>query len=177
MHLNAGMLTPVGGAIGGLTSTQDIIALSDADYRRVMSVNIDGVVFGARAATRVMADRGGALVATASVAGLIPFAGDPIYCLTKHAVIGFVRSLARALQPRGITVNAICPAVVRTAITTEEAFEVVSSVGVPVMEPAQIADAVLDALRSGETGQALVCVPGKPPMRQHFPELDITGRS
>ncbi len=55
-----------------------------------------------------------AIVATASLAGLMPVPGDPIYALTKHAVIGFVRSVAPQLAERGITINAVCPGPVMT---------------------------------------------------------------
>src|SRR2546423_1196011 len=76
-YLNAGI------AIG----QADIAALSDDDYRRIMRVNVDGVVFGARAAIRVMTRRGGgSIVATSSLAGIVPFPIDPVYDLTKHAV-------------------------------------------------------------------------------------------
>ncbi len=177
VHLNAGVLTPVAGELGELGAQFDITELLDADYRRVTNVNIDGVVFGARAAVRAMAGRPGALVATASVAGVIPYGGDPLYAMTKHAVVGFVRSMAPLLQPRSITINAICPGVVETKISPSEAFELVRSFGIDVMQPAQIADAVVQAVTSGETGQALVCVPNKAPSKPVFPELDITGRT
>ena len=75
-HLNAGVMT----------GEADITALTDEAYRRIMSVNVDGVVYGARALVPALAARGGgAIVATASLAGLIGFSPDPIYCLTKHA--------------------------------------------------------------------------------------------
>jgi NAD(P)-dependent dehydrogenase (short-subunit alcohol dehydrogenase family) len=63
--------------------------VTDAAYRRIMSVNVDGVVFGVRALVPLIARRGGgAVVATASLAGIMGFAPDPIYTLTKHAVVG-----------------------------------------------------------------------------------------
>ena len=67
-----------------------------------MRVNVDGVVFGTRAAIRAMERRGGgAIVATASLAGIIPFPPDPVYDLTKHAVVGFIRSVAPTLAAEG----------------------------------------------------------------------------
>src|SRR6478609_2906612 len=67
----------------------DMTALTDAEYHRIMRVNVDGVVWGTRAAIPAMQRRGGgAIVATSSLAGLIPFAMDPVYDLTKHAVVG-----------------------------------------------------------------------------------------
>ena len=102
---------------GVTTGESNIDALTDDQYRRVMGANVDGVVFGARAIVPAMAARGGgALVATASLAGLIAFPPDPIYTLTKHAVVGLVRSLAPQLLAKNITVNAICPGVVDTPL-------------------------------------------------------------
>ena len=99
-HLNAGVATDV----------TDITQLSDDEYRRMMGVNVDGVVFGARAAARIMREQnGGAIVATASLAGIMAFAPDPLYTLTKHAVVGLVRSAAEGLATHGITINAVCP--------------------------------------------------------------------
>jgi len=114
-YLNAGVTTYPATADG--LADFDIATLDDAAYRRILAVNLDGVVFGARAvAPALVARGGGAIVATASVAGLIGFAPDPIYTATKHAVVGLVRALAPGLRARGITINAICPAGVATAI-------------------------------------------------------------
>ena len=57
---------------------------------------------------------GSAIVATASLAGLTPLATDPIYSLTKHAVIGFVRSMAPQFESRGIRICALAPGIVDT---------------------------------------------------------------
>ena len=84
----------------------DMATIPDELYRRIMRVNVDGVVFGLRAAIRAMERRGGgAIVATASIAGLIPFPPDPVYDATKHAVVGLIRSAApppceRSTSPR-----------------------------------------------------------------------------
>ena len=61
-----------------------------------MAVNVDGVVLGVRRLARVM-PAGGRIVATASLAGLTAMPDDPVYAATKHAVVGFVRSVAPAL--------------------------------------------------------------------------------
>ena len=89
--------------------------VTDQIYRRAVGANVDGVVFGIRALVPALSDRGGgAIVATASLAGLIGFSPDPIYCLTKHAVVGLVRSLVPQLAERRITINAVCPSIVDT---------------------------------------------------------------
>jgi NAD(P)-dependent dehydrogenase (short-subunit alcohol dehydrogenase family) len=93
---------------GVVTGSDDIAALTDAQYRRALAVNVDGVVFGVRRLDRVM-PRGSTIVVTASLAGLTAIADDPVYGLTKHAVVGFVRSVAPQLADRGIRIQAVCP--------------------------------------------------------------------
>lgn len=169
-YLNAGLPTypaqdntdPAQGAVGSLMQPFDIATLPDDAYRRVLGVNVDGVVFGARAVVPAMERRGGgAIVATASVAGLIGFSPDPIYTLTKHAVVGLTRALAPTLTARNITINCICPGIVDTNILGPNIGTVMRKAGVPIMEPSQIADAVVQAISSGATGEAFVCLPGK----------------
>lgn len=138
-----------------------------AGYRRMLGANVDGVVFGVRRMQQVMED-GGAIVATASLAGLMPMPADPIYTLTKHAVVGYVRSIAPHLAGQGITINAVCPGFVDTPIVVPELREWIAAEGIPLMEPAQVAEAVLVAARSGETGQAWVVQPGRAPLPYEF---------
>ena len=146
VHLNAGVTTQNG----------DIKSLTEAQYRRVMGANVDGVVYGTRAVLRVMPS-GGAIVCTASIAGLIGFSPDPIYTLTKHAVVGFVRAMAQQLEPLGITINAVNPGIVETPLVGEEAAKFLREANIPMMEPSQIADAVVSAVSSGRTGECWVC--------------------
>ena len=106
-------------------------------------MNVDGVVFGVQALTPRMRE-GSVFVVTASLAGLIPMESDPLYVLTKHAVVGYARSMAPLLEPRGIRINLVCPGIVRTPMT-EPAQADLDAAGFPLMEPEQIADAVLVA--------------------------------
>ena len=138
-----------------------------AGYRRMLGANVDGVVFGVRRMEQVMAS-GGSIVATASLAGLMPMPADPIYTLTKHAVVGYVRAMAPHLAERGIRINAICPGFVDTPIVTPELREWITSEGFALMEPEQVAEAVLVAARSEDTGQAWVVQPGREPLRYEF---------
>ena len=150
----------------------DIVTLADDDYRRIMRVNVDGVVFGARAAAREMTTRGsGAIVATSSLAGLIPFPPDPVYDLTKHAVVGFIRSIAPTLAPKGITANCVNPGMTDTGILNDEVRTVFAAARFPLIPPSQIADAVVHAITSGETGQCWVCQPGREPIRYQFRDV------
>ena len=154
----------------------DLAEMLDGDYRRLFSVNVDGVILGARAVLPTMvAGGGGAIVATASIAGLIGFAPDPIYTATKHAVVGFVRSMAPLLAPHEITINALCPGVVDTNILGPDGADRARAAGIPVIPPEAIADAVLDIVTGGRTGESIVCLAGQAPTAHVFTPLTGVG--
>ena len=162
VHLNAGVTTYP--AAGGDFPAVDIAAMPADVYRRTMGANVDGVVFGVGATVQALENRGGgAIVVTASVAGLSTWEVDPLYTMTKHAVVGLVRALAPSLAQRGITLNAICPAAVDTKIFGPEAEDFVRETGLRLMPPSQVADAVIEAVAGGETGQCWVCYDGHDP--------------
>ena len=158
----------------GITiARSDIALLEDGEYERIRGVNVDGVVFGTRAAIRTMRaqGRGGVIVATASLAGIVPFTPDPVYALTKHAVVGFIRSVAPGLEAEGITVHAICPGLTDTAIIGDETREMLHAAEFPLMDPAQIAEAVVTAATSATTGTCWVCQPGRDPLPYEFRDV------
>jgi NAD(P)-dependent dehydrogenase (short-subunit alcohol dehydrogenase family) len=156
---------------GITTGVSDLTTLDEATYRRIMRVNVDGVVYGVRAAIDAMRERGGAIVATASLAGIIPFAADPVYDATKHAVVGLIRSVAPTLAPLGITANCVNPGMTDTNIMSDDARKMFIELEFPLMEPRQIADAVVLAVTSGDTGQCYVCQPGREHTPYHFHDV------
>jgi NAD(P)-dependent dehydrogenase (short-subunit alcohol dehydrogenase family) len=154
---------------GVTTGEPDITRLSDDQYRKIMSVNVDGVVFGTRALVPEIAARGGgAVVATSSLAGLIGFPGDPIYTLTKHAVVGFVRSVAPHLQAKNITINAICPGLVDTPLIDGEVRDALAGSGFPMISAEAVAEAVCGCVVGEDTGQAIVVQVGRDPVAYRF---------
>ena len=100
---------------------------------------------------------GGAIVATASLAGLISYSPDPVYAMTKHAVVGLVRALAPQLQSKGITINAICPGLVDTPLLSAEAKSMAADVGFPLIPATDIAEAVYGRM-TGPTPGVRGCV-------------------
>jgi NAD(P)-dependent dehydrogenase (short-subunit alcohol dehydrogenase family) len=148
------------------TGEGDVGELSDGAYRRILGTNVDGVVFGVRQLARVMAE-GGAIVVTASLAGLTTMVTDPIYSGTKHFLVGFVRSVAPQLAERGITINAVCPAIVDTPMLGSLRDRVLEA-GVDLIQPNEIADAVLTAARDGSSGECWTCLPGRAPEKFEF---------
>lgn len=166
--LNAGITTfPATGE--ELIEGFDIAELPDDNYRRIMGVNVDGVIFGTRAVVPALAARGGgAIVATASAAGVIAFPPDPIYTMTKHAVVGFVRSLAPGLIKKQITLNAVLPGAVDTNILGAGFAEKAREMGISMIDPAQIAEGVVHAINEGSTGKLWLCLAGKGPFAYEF---------
>jgi len=111
---------------------------------------------------------------TASIAGLRPSLADPVYGMTKHGVIGLMRSLAPQLAERNISINAVCPTVTDTPMvrSNEEVVEQFKSQSLPMLDAADVAHAVMSLLSSGGTGQAVVCRVGHVPAPWSFPAPD-----
>ena len=154
--LNAGVLTGEG----------DPRRITDEQYRRAVAVNVDGVFFGVRRLAQVM--ESGAIVAAASLAGLTAMPTDVIYALTKHAVVGLVRSVAPLLEP--IRVNAVCPGIADTPMIDAQRDSFVAA-GFPLVVPEAVAEAVWLAATSGRTGEAWFVQPGREPAPFRFPTL------
>ena len=138
---------------GVVTGEDDVGALTDEQYRRIMRVNVDGVVLGVRELAARLMPNGGSIVATASLAGLVGSPLDPVYALTKHAVVGFVRSVAPQLAARGIRINALCPAFTDTPLVAEELR---GALPAKLIDPSFVAGAALRALHDEQTGRAWI---------------------
>ncbi|MBB3084234.1 SDR family oxidoreductase [Geodermatophilus sabuli] len=135
--------------------------LLDVDgFLRVLDVDLLGVVYGTAAALPALQRAGGgAIVVTASLAGLSPMATDPGYSVAKGGAVAFVRSMAPRLAAEGITVTAVCPGFADTAIIDPIRAEF-QKAGFPVLTAGEVADAMLAAWASGEPGAAYIVQPG-----------------
>jgi len=133
------------------------------EYRRVMGVNVDGVVFTVQAALPYLrASGGGRIVVTASMAGLMPVPMDVAYAASKAATVGFVRSASPLLAAEGVTMLAVCPSFADTAILGDGRALLVES-GFAIMPVAQVADAMIEALDGGAPGECWMVQAGREP--------------
>jgi 3-hydroxybutyrate dehydrogenase len=88
-------------------------------FRRMMDINLMGVVHATRAVLPEMLARGrGRIIVVASTAGLKGYAYVSAYTAAKHAVVGFTRALALETAAKGVTVNAVCPGYTETDLVS-----------------------------------------------------------
>lgn len=156
---NAGMLRP-----GGL----DEVSL--ADWNAVLSVNLSGYLLCARAFSRPMRDAGrGSIVNVASISGLFPQTRSGAYSASKAGVLLMSRQMAVEWGPQGVRSNAICPGMIRTALSArfyeEPGFEqkrAAVTASRRVGEPQDIADVALflASPRSAYVNAAEIAVDG-----------------
>jgi NAD(P)-dependent dehydrogenase (short-subunit alcohol dehydrogenase family) len=170
LHNNAGILT-------------DRPRFPDAEperWARVLQVNLRGVILGTQYGIEAMRGHGGGVVVnTASLAGIIGFATDPVYAATKGGVVLFTASLAPLKDELNIRVNCVCPGIVDTPMLqrASEAPEQEQQVAewmrsIPLIQPEEVADAVVEFIRDDSlAGRAMHIVNGQP--RQLMPPLQV----
>jgi 3-oxoacyl-[acyl-carrier protein] reductase len=102
----------------GLTRDGLLPRMPDDDWRAVLETNLSGVFYTCRAVSRaMMRRRGGAIVNVSSIVGLHGNAGQTNYAASKAGIIGFTKSLARELGPRGVRANVVAPGYVTSRLT------------------------------------------------------------
>ena len=96
-----------------ITPLSDPDAAVEDTFRRIIDINVNGTFLVTRHVVAKMSS-GGRIILTGSIWSHTAVAEFSAYCASKHANLGFMRSIAHELGPKGITVNAVCPGWVRT---------------------------------------------------------------
>ncbi len=118
---------------------------TDASAQRQFDINVHGVIFGMKEALpRMLARRSGHVVNLASVAGKGGFPHAASYCGTKHAVIGISEAVRSEIRDSGVEITCILPALVNTELGSG----VEAGRAVKKLEPEEVAEAILGALRT-----------------------------
>jgi len=136
--------------------------MTEADWDKVMNVNLKSVFLCAKEAAKVLPENG-RIISISSVASVIGFEGLTHYCATKGAINSFTRALALELAPKNITVNVVAPGAIQTpgaAGTEESQKQTIAMVPLKRMgQPKDIADAVVflaSEKSSYITGQTII---------------------
>jgi NAD(P)-dependent dehydrogenase (short-subunit alcohol dehydrogenase family) len=145
---------------------------SDA-WNRTLAINLWAVISGTETAVPLIKrSGGGAIINSASLAGLIAFDTDPIYAATKHGVVGLTRALAFLKDEANIRVNCICPSFVDTPLPRRRLQDMSAEertrweaalTRMPMFTPSEVADVILDIIRDDTmAGQAIAMMYGQP---------------
>jgi NAD(P)-dependent dehydrogenase (short-subunit alcohol dehydrogenase family) len=147
---NAGIATPQPG----------FTRIAVEQWKRVLDIDLLGVVLGCYLAFPLMRERGGVIVNTASMAGVYPIPGDPVYSAAKAGVIHLTHSLAY-WSKRRIRINCVCPGVVDTPLSRSQTREE-RAAGRPapqvrsLLQPEAIAEVVLKFIEDdSQAGQVV----------------------
>lgn len=141
---------------------EDFFAPESRRWEDTLAINLGAVIRGTRLEVQQMRRQGGGgvIVNTASMGGLIPMAGSPVYAATKAGVIHFSRSLAY-LAAEGIRVNAVCPTFTDTPLVRaggEAAIEAMKQEVGGILTPEQVAEGVLELVRDDSRAGAVMRV-------------------
>ncbi len=130
----------------GIMTIGPFVDETDAAARRMVDVNLHGVIHGSKLALDRFAPRGrGHLVNIASVAGKGGFPGGATYCATKHAVVGLSEAVRAETRKTDIDVSIVMPVVVNTELGSG----LQRSRGIKVVEPEDVGNAIVEALQTG----------------------------
>lgn len=137
----------------GVLTARPVMELSLEEWDRMFAVNVRGIFLMCRAVLPGMRERGaGDIVNIASLAGRNGFAGGTGYSATKHAVLGFSKSLMAEERKKGIRVLAVCPGSVATTMLADQPMLPVNADR--ILQPDDVAQTIVAALSL--PGRALV---------------------
>jgi NAD(P)-dependent dehydrogenase (short-subunit alcohol dehydrogenase family) len=130
----------------GIMAVGPFVSETDTTAARMIDINLNGVLYGSKLALeRFLPRNRGHLVNIASVAGKGGFPGGATYCATKHAVVGLSEAIRAEVRSTDIDVSIVMPVVVNTELGSG----LHRTRGIPVVEPEEVATAIVEALQTG----------------------------
>jgi NADP-dependent 3-hydroxy acid dehydrogenase YdfG len=118
---------------------------TDATARRMVDINVHGVIYGSKLALeRFLPRNRGHIVQIASAAGKAGFAGGATYCATKHAVVGLSEAIRAELHGTNIGISVVMPVVVNTELGSG----LPETRGIKAVQPEDVANAIVEALQT-----------------------------
>jgi NAD(P)-dependent dehydrogenase (short-subunit alcohol dehydrogenase family) len=112
----------------GTITVKPLHESTEADYDRLMNINVRSAFLVCRRAVREMSDNGGgSIIITGSIASELGYPLESLYCMTKGAVLQLARSISAEYRDQGIRCNAVCPGFVKTAHGLREISELDSA--------------------------------------------------
>lgn len=159
--------------------------MNDSNWELMIDINLKALVRGTLMAIDHMGKqnggKGGTVVNIASTVGLYAYPYFPIYCATKHAVIGFSSSIQSLFKKTGVRILTMCPAVTITTLITEcadkalqlmDKDELKSDMEKRPSQPAEhVARGLMELIERGENGAIWICERGEPPYAINRPIL------
>jgi len=130
----------------GIMPIGSFVEETDATAKRMVDINLHGVIYGSKLALERFLPRGrGHLVNIASMAGKTGIPGGATYCATKHAVVGLSESIRAEVRDTNIDISVVMPVVVNTELGSG----LPQTPGIKVVQPEDVADAIVEALQTG----------------------------
>jgi len=104
----------------GINLPGSVEEVTEADWQRCIDTNLKSVFLGAKyALPHLIRNGGGTIINNSSNAGLIGRPNDPVYCASKHGIIGLTKSMALRHGPQNVRVNAVCPGPIESNMMIE----------------------------------------------------------
>src|SRR5947209_7868644 len=130
----------------GIMPIGPFVEETDATAKRMIDINVHGVIYGSKLALKRFLPRGrGHIVQIASAAGKAGFPGGATYCASKHAVVGLSEAIRAELRDTDIDVSVVMPVVVHTELGSG----LPETRGFKAVEPEDVANAIVEALQTG----------------------------
>lgn len=166
VFLNAGVMTR---PLGAEMMDDPMRWMTPKGLQRNIDVNLFGVIYGTEALLPLLRDGDNAtIIVNASGAALAANNQDPYYTMSKYAALGYARSMAPLLSQQGITMAAVCPMAVNTALTPPDLKDPLKVPGRVASTPEQVAADVFDIATRLESGDVWIVGGGAAAYRYSF---------